>query len=91
MYQILINRSLFGFMGYIKVLGLVIATLIMFYGCAKDEADCGGVINSGTLTGPITSNCANNNNNSGGGTGGGAGTTDRHDSTVTTTTTAPGG
>jgi len=79
-------------MGYIKVLGLTIATLIMFYGCAKDEADCGGVINSGSITSStFSANCANGNNNSGGGTGGGAGTTDRHDSTVTTTTTAPGG
>jgi hypothetical protein len=53
---------------------VVVFMLGALVGCGTDKAACGGIVNSGTLTGPVTSNCANGNAGVGM-----AGTTDSHD------------
>lgn len=59
------------------------ALMVSAVACGTDQAECGGVISSGSITNStFSSNCANGNAGSAG-----AGTTDRHDVTDNHSTT----
>lgn len=70
-----------------KLLFLSLAAIwaaLFLAACGTDEAKCGGLINTGSITSSsFTANCASAGSN--------AGTTDRHDTTDNHATTAPEG
>lgn len=64
--------------------GALLWAALFVAACGTDEAKCGGLINTGTISGAaFNTNC--------GSPSGGAGTTDRHDTTDNHATTAPTG
>ena len=62
-------------MKYLLLIGALLWAALFTAACGTDKAECGGLINSGTITSSsFANNCANDGS-------GQAGTTDRHDTT----------